>query len=73
MNEGAKTCKFCLEDIAPEENSYYSQQAGMKGDYHWSCFVLACRKVNRIGAQQIGSNSINDDLAEDYSKSAIDS
>ena len=48
-------CIFCLKEIREEENRYYSWQAGMKGNYHWDCFVEACHEANRIGAAMITS------------------
>ena len=36
-------CKFCQIDFTPDEKPYISKQAGMEGDYHWKCFIEACR------------------------------
>ncbi len=46
-------CKYCRQVIQKEDQHYYSRQAGMQGDYHWSCFVEACRKANKAGQQEI--------------------
>ncbi len=42
-------CKHCQEDFLPTERPYVSKQAGMEGDYHWTCFVTACRDRAPVG------------------------
>jgi hypothetical protein len=39
-------CKYCQQEFIPSDKPYLSKQAGMEGEYHWNCFVEACR--NRI-------------------------
>ena len=53
-------CVYCRREIQDDERHYYSRQAGMKGLYHWQCFVEACRKANRTGAYEIENVSLND-------------
>ncbi len=57
-------CIYCRREIREGERRYYSHQAGMKGIYHWECFVAACRKANRSGAQEIESNTVIDGIFE---------
>src|SRR3989344_2417119 len=46
-------CVFCRREIRQGERRYFSRQAGMKGLYHWPCFVEACRLANQQGAKNI--------------------
>ena len=48
-------CKYCQGAIIPPEKPYTSKQAGMEGEYHWNCFVAACR--NRI-PDSIGASDL---------------
>jgi hypothetical protein len=56
-------CHYCQGDFEPSEKPYISKQASMEGEYHWSCFVEACK--NRmpvgIGAINVPNLSGNDD------------
>jgi hypothetical protein len=36
-------CKHCQGELTPQEKPYLSKQAGMEGEYHWGCFIEACR------------------------------
>ncbi|TKJ36944.1 hypothetical protein CEE37_14620 [candidate division LCP-89 bacterium B3_LCP] len=36
-------CKYCQGEFELAEKPYISKQAGMEGEYHWNCFVEACR------------------------------
>ena len=36
-------CEYCKGELIPPEKPYISKQAGMEGEYHWNCFVKACR------------------------------
>lgn len=48
------SCTYCRKEIDRKiECYYYSRQAGMKGPYHWKCFVEACHESNKIGANDI--------------------
>ncbi len=61
------TCRYCRHEIGEAERRFYSRQAGMKGYYHWKCFVEACRQANRAGAQEIETISVNEDAFTQYS------
>lgn len=64
MNEETITCKHCSKEIQPGENKYFSRQAGMKGHYHWECFITSCRQANQSGAQKIESISVGDESVD---------
>ena len=42
-------CLHCSQEFRQGEKPYRSRQAGMKGLYHWKCFVAACHEVNEQG------------------------
>lgn len=46
-------CLHCKKAIVTGERRYFSRQAGMKGLYHWDCFIAACRRANEAGAVAI--------------------
>jgi hypothetical protein len=56
------SCVLCRREIRDGQKKYYSRQAGMKGLYHWDCFVDACRQANKVGAQEIESMTINEQI-----------
>lgn len=60
------TCMFCRTEIAEGQRKYYSRQAGMKGHYHWDCFVDACRQANRAGAKEIESIAVSTGVYDSY-------
>ncbi|HHE46968.1 MAG TPA: hypothetical protein ENL08_04615 [Bacteroidetes bacterium] len=60
-------CIYCRREIKDDERHYYSRQAGMKGLYHWECFVEACRLANKAGAHEIENVSVADGVADYYS------
>ena len=49
-DEEVGTCVYCKKTIRRREWPYKSRQAGMKGLYHWDCFITACRRANQAGA-----------------------
>lgn len=51
--EPGSYCLHCGEAFKPGEKRHHSHQAGMRGFYHWKCYIEACRQANRIGAQEI--------------------
>lgn len=51
--EPGSYCLYCGKLFASGEKRYHSHQAGMKGYYHWKCFIEACKEANRLGAQEI--------------------
>lgn len=57
-------CVFCRREIEEEDRRFYSRQAGMKGLYHWNCFVEACRQANSAGAHEIESVTISETIFE---------
>ena len=59
-------CVSCSKEIREGDRKYLSRQAGMKGYYHWSCFVDACRQANKAGAQEIESLTISDSVFENH-------
>ena len=63
------TCMLCRKDILEKDKSYYSRQAGMRGNYHWKCFIEACRRANRVGAKEIESIAVNSGLYDQYPSS----
>lgn len=50
------TCKHCGKPIKDKDTKYHSQQRGIEGDYHWTCFVKVCREANRAGSQVLEHN-----------------
>ena len=60
-------CVFCRREIREGDRRYYSRQAGMKGHYHWECFVDACRQANRSGAKEIESIAVSTGVYDNYS------
>ncbi len=42
-------CKHCQLEFAPSEKPYVSKQATMEGEYHWHCFIEACRNRTPVG------------------------
>ena len=59
-------CIYCRREIQEEERRYYSRQAGMKGLYHWDCFVEACRHVNREGSYELESLTVSESALGSY-------
>ncbi len=59
-------CNFCRREIREEDRRYYSRQAGMKGYYHWECFVEACRQANKIGAKEIETIAVSSGVYDTY-------
>lgn len=49
------TCCYCQREIFEDQRRYFSRQAGMRGWYHWECFVEACKEANKAGMRQIGA------------------
>ncbi len=66
MKEEKLVCKFCRRDILEGQRRYFSRQAGMKGHYHWQCFVEACRQANRVGAQEIESIVVSAGIYDNF-------
>lgn len=66
MNGKKKICMFCRREIYDEQRHYYSRQAGMRGYYHWECFVEACRQANKRGARKIESIAVSTGVYENY-------
>lgn len=56
-------CKYCQAEFAPSERPYISKQASMEGEYHWNCFVEACRNRTPvgIGVLDLPSFSVDDE------------
>jgi len=59
-------CVYCKKDIRDQERKYFSRQAGMKGLYHWDCFVSACRQANKVGAQEIETIAVSAGLYDNF-------
>ncbi len=55
-------CIYCRREIQENDRRYYSRQAGMKGQYHWDCFVEACRKANREGASELEAFTVTESV-----------
>lgn len=53
-------CTHCRKEIESGQRRHQSKQAGMKGFYHWDCFISACRQANKAGAQEIESIAVGD-------------
>ena len=60
-------CMYCRRDIGEGERRYYSRQAGMRGHYHWECFVDACRQANKVGQKEIESIAVSTGVYDNYS------
>ena len=60
-------CVYCRQKIDEKARKYYSRQAGMRGNYHWLCFVEGCRQANRAGAKEIESIAVSTGVYEGYS------
>lgn len=52
-------CTFCKLEIQDGQKKYISKQAGMKGTYHWECFLESCREANKVGSQVIETISVS--------------
>lgn len=72
MEKTQSLCTYCREEIKPGERRYYSRQAGMRGNYHWDCFVNACRQANRAGANEIETISVGDESFNGFSNVGYD-
>ncbi|MDP8237918.1 MAG: hypothetical protein P9X24_02400 [Candidatus Hatepunaea meridiana] len=59
-------CIYCRREIREDERQFYSRQAGMKGLYHWECFVEACRHANREGANFIETITVAENQFQPY-------
>jgi len=59
-------CVFCKKEIREGERRYFSRQAGMKGLYHWECFISACRQANKVGAQEIETIAVSAGLYDNF-------
>lgn|GEM_PF-1316540 len=67
MEEKVKTiCAHCRKEIESGQRKHLSRQAGMKGSYHWDCFISACRQANKAGAQEIESIAIGADSFDTF-------
>ncbi|MBM3328442.1 MAG: hypothetical protein FJY67_03080 [Calditrichaeota bacterium] len=62
------TCIYCHKEIRQGEKRYFSRQAGMKGLYHWDCFIQACRQANKVGAQEIETITVSAGLYDNYNE-----
>ncbi len=60
-------CSFCRREIRDEDRRYYSRQAGMRGYYHWECFVDACRQANKVGAKEIETIAVSTGAYDHFS------
>lgn len=69
MEENTNICIYCGKEIRPGQRRYLSRQAGMKGYYHWDCFVDACHQANRIGSQVIETIAVSTGVYENSSNS----
>lgn len=69
--EPAAECVYCHREIGPGERRYLSRQAGMRGLYHWECFVEACRKANRAGMYEIESITVNESPFDNFTGADI--
>jgi len=61
MEDEKIICTYCHHEVEPGQKRFYSQQAGMRGYYHWGCFVSACRQANKVGANEIETVSVGAD------------
>lgn len=59
-------CVHCKKEVRPGERRYFSRQAGMKGLYHWDCFVAACRQANKLGAQEIETVAVSAGVYDNF-------
>jgi len=59
-------CQHCRKEIRQGERRYLSRQAGMKGLYHWDCFVNACRQANKVGAQEIETIAVSAGVYDNF-------
>jgi len=59
-------CVHCKKEIRQGERRYLSRQAGMKGMYHWDCFVNACRQANKVGAQEIETIAVSAGVYDNF-------
>lgn len=46
-------CKDCKRPIEKGDQCHHSLQSGMRGYYHWECFLNQCRQTNLVGAREI--------------------
>lgn len=59
-------CVHCKKEIRQGERRYLSRQAGMKGMYHWDCFVNACRQANKVGSQEIETIAVSAGVYDNF-------
>lgn len=59
-------CAYCRKEVRPGDKRYLSRQAGMKGLYHWDCFLQACRHANKVGAQEIETIAVSAGLYDNF-------
>jgi hypothetical protein len=64
-------CCFCKKQFTEGERHHFSRQAGMQGLYHWDCFILACREVNRRGAGVVESALATTGLTDDMNQYVV--
>lgn len=48
-----QSCVYCQKAITKGQRRHFSWQVGMKGHYHWDCFVVACKEANSLGSRII--------------------
>jgi hypothetical protein len=64
-------CIYCQGEFEPSDKPYISKQAGMEGEYHWDCFVEACRNRMPVGVGAINIPSTGgDDDESKYDRAA---
>lgn len=62
----APYCVHCKKEIHSGERRYFSRQAGMKGLYHWECFISACRQANKVGAQELETIAVSAGVYDNF-------
>lgn len=49
-------CVNCGNPILPGERRHISRQPGLRGEYHWSCYVDRCKPVIERGARTLAAS-----------------
>ena len=64
-------CQHCNKQIILGQRRHHSRQPGMKGNYHWGCFVIAVREANKRGEQEVKTSIAVSGLSESAFNSGV--
>jgi len=64
-------CQHCKKDIIFNQKRYFSRQSGMRGVYHWGCFVIAVRAANKRRDQEVKTSIAVSGLSDSAFNSGV--